>query len=52
MTKSKWVLNMVYYMDYGLSSDMNFIWRMEHVNILDTNGKCWEKVFVGDKCKN
>ena len=31
---------------------MNFIWRMERVNMLDINGKCWDKVFMGDKFKN
>ena len=31
---------------------MNFFWRMERVNILDINGKCWDKVFVRNKFKN
>ncbi len=42
---------MVYYMDYGWSMSMNFFCWMETVNKLDIIGKCWDKVFVGDKLK-
>jgi len=52
MTKSKWVLKMVYYMDCGWRLSSNVCCWMEDIDVLVDNKKCWEKVFVWDKFKN
>ena len=39
-------------MDYELSSGSNFFCWMEDVNMLDTNNKCWEKMFICNKLFN
>ena len=50
--KSGSVKKDVYYMDSGWILTSNVCCWSPDVNMLDINGNCWEKVFVGDKLKN
>ena len=52
MTKFKWLLNMMDYMYYRLSENVDVIYQMQTIVALEIIKKCLEKVFIIDKLKN